>query len=118
MAKVDDVEKQIEDVSPPEVELVFDAACADVWLHEGNQRVRNVYDSIRFDPQGMPTEHMALLLRLAAMAIKGEYTVGFDKVPARGVLYVPDKLSRHAVLDDMERGEVVVGYRAVRRAKE
>lgn len=99
----------------PEAQVVFDAAMADEWLKIGYKRLRWAFESVRFDPAGMPEDKLEFLLFLAAESILGQYKFLRPLREGRGVIYVPECLVGAPVFSDFERGEVIGLYVALRR---
>jgi len=99
----------------PAADLVMNAEVAQLWLTDGNARLRGVYRSVRFEPAGIPAHHITFLLSLASEAIRGEYEYDWDNKKARGVLYVPVSFANTPVLADMVKGKPVAGYVPMQR---
>lgn len=111
-------EQKISDVSVgiPEAEFVFNSYQALLWAKDFKARVQNAWRSVRFEPDGMLPELVKKVLRLASLAVMGEYRpVSFLPGVERGVFYVPESLADEECLSWMERGETVGGYVVFRR---
>lgn len=105
----DGAEKQ----EAPQADLVFDAVEAGEWLASFARRLRGVFRSVRFEPEGIDPQQISFLLTLASQAIRGEYKL--KREVRRGVLYVPLKLAGSEALQGMQRREERGGYVAFHR---
>lgn len=76
----------------PEAQLVFDKTVAAEWLINASARLRGVFESVRFEPEGMPEEHIGFLLLLVGKSIMKEYTLR-DRSIHKGLFFVPAELS-------------------------
>jgi hypothetical protein len=106
----DIVEEPEKELVVPDVEFVFDSSVADIWLRLSYARLRNVFESVRFDPDGMPEDKLEFLLFMAVHSIMGDYKFRKPFREGRGVIYVPTCLSGAPVLSDFERGDEVGLY--------
>jgi len=75
----------------PEAQYVFDAVEAEKWLTSASARLRGVFQSVRFDPEGMPEEQLGFLLLLVGRSIMKEYTLR-DRSVHQGRFFVPADL--------------------------
>lgn len=100
--------KVISDPVPP-VDLVFDKDEASEWLHTSSRRLKKVFFSVRFEPEGIPEKHLSFLLRLAAESVSPKYKKTRVSNPVKGFFYCPVEWAEE-VPESLEQTGTVGGY--------
>lgn len=93
----------------PFVHLVFDKDEAQDWLHISSRRLKKVFFSVRFEPEGMPENLVPFLVRLAAESVSPKYKDANGSNPVKGFFYCPVEWAEE-VPDSLEQTGTVGDY--------